>query len=806
MFMLSSVTDRLTRLREEFRGEKTYRDKPVLSAEVPRLLTEAYQMYEADAVIIKRAKALKHICDNMTILVRPDELVVGNVAPAGRACVLWLENGADWLWDELESGVFENRGLDTEGHSITKEDKEYLLGIKDYWEPRSVSARIHATAPDGLASTYGSGVLLYHGKQMANDPTGHFCANYNKAITKGFKAIRDEARTKMAELEGCIQGDDGHRYLFYKSIVIVCDVCIDFPKRYAAECRRIAATADETRKEELLRMADSLDWILENPCRTYAEAIQAMFLYHIIMCIDSNMHALTFGRVDQYMWPFLEKDLREGRITESEAQEWMDCLCLKISDASRLWSEGSAKNSGGYSTNQHMTLGGQTREGKDATNPVSFMMLQSVARLILRDPPLSVRVHRNTPAALWEAGLLTSSIVGGIPVFENDEVLIPAFMDRGVPYEDAIDYCIIGCVEPAITGAEWPACGGSGKESYVNFANCALLAINNGVNPLTGIQAGLPTGYLYEMKTFDEVLDAVKRQMAYFLRWHMTMTNMYEIESAELHPLPIVSATMDGCMETGKDVTCGGAKYNSTGVSGIGTANIADSLAAIKYMVFDRKECTARELHDALMANWEGFEPLRQKILNDVPHYGNDDDYVDQFARWATSLYADIVNATRTPRGYFKAGLYPVSCHILFGHMTAATPDGRFSGEALADGISPKQGADRNGPAAILKSVGKLDTIKFRNGTLLNMKFHPKVLEGEGNRTGKLKNLIQAYFDMKGMHVQFNVVSSDTLRAAQENPEEYKNLVIRIAGFSAYFVELYKELQDDLIRRNELAV
>ena len=803
MLKLGPITDRVQRLRAEFRSEKTWENRPVLSAEVPRLLTEAYQMYEADTPIVKRAKALKHICENMTILVSKDELIAGNVAPFDRSCTLWLECGADWIWEELEDGTFQKRGPDLEGHAISDEDAEYIMSIKDYWKNKSVSARVHAMAPDGLKDTYGSGVLLYHGKNMANDPTGHFCAGYNKVITKGFKAIREEALQKMAELDGHFEGRDAATYNFYRAMVITCDTCILFPKRYAAECRRQAETeTDQTRKEELLFMADGFDNIMENPARNFWEATQAMFLYHIMLSIEGENHAMTFGRVDQYLWPYLEKELAEGTITKARAQEIIDCLMLKANQYSRLWSVTSAKNMGGYSNNQHMTLGGQTRDGKDASNPVSYMMLYSMARLVLRDPPLSIRVHKGTPADLWETALLTSSIVGGIPVFENDDIIIKALLDRGIEPEDALDYCIIGCVEPAITGKEWSACGGSGKESYFNLAGCVVLGINNGINPMTGKQAGLPTGYLYEMKTFDEVLAAVEKQLHYFLSWHMTMTNVYEVAAGEIHPIPLASATIDGCMEHGVDVINGGAKYNGTGVSGIGTANVADSLAAIKYMIFDEKRCTAKEFYDALMANWEGYEPLRQEVLNRCPHYGNDDDEVDKFATWATSLYADQVNNTRTPRGYFKAGLYPVSAHILMGHMTWATPDGRFADEPLSDGISPKQGLDKNGPAAILKSASKLETRKFRNGTLLNLKFHPKVLEGE-HGVDKLKNLIQTFFDLEGMHVQYNVVSTETLKDAQKNPENYKDLVIRIAGFSAYFIELYKELQDDIIKRNE---
>lgn len=804
MMKLAPVTPRVQRLRDKFRSANNWQSRPVLCAELPRLLTEAYQMFEADTPVVKRAKALKHICDNMTILVNPDELIVGNFAPADRSCTLWLECGADWIWEELKDGTFQKRGPDLEGHSISDEDAQYIMSLKDYWKPRSVSARVHAMAPDGLQKTYGSGVLLYQGKNMANDPTGHFCADYRKAISKGFAAIKQEAQARMAAMEGKSQGDDARKYNFYRAISICCDVCIAFPKRYAKKCRELAETEqDETRKQELLQMAESLDWILENPARNYWEAVQAMYLYHVLLTIHGENHAMTLGRVDQYLWPYLKKDLEEGTITMDRAQEIMDCFFLKLNNYSRLWSVQSARNMGGYSHNQHMTLGGQTPDGKDATNPVSYMMLQTIVRLMLRDPPLSVRIHKNTPRELWEACLYTSSIVGGIPVFENDDVIIPSLIDRGVAPEDAYDYCIIGCVEPAVTGKEWSACGGSGKESYFNFAGCLVLAINNGINPLTGKQAGLPTGYLYEMKSFDEVLDAFKKQLAYFLDWHTTMTNVYEIAAQEIHPIPLASATMEGCMESGLDVIWGGAKYNGTGVSGIGIANVADSLAAIKYMVFDEKRCSAKELYDALMANWEGYEPLRQEIMNNPKlHYGNDDDYVDQYATMLGNLYADQINKTRSPRGYFKAGLYPVSAHILMGHMTWATPDGRFAEEPLADGISPRQGMDRCGPAAILKSASKLETQKFQNGTLINLKFHPKVLEGE-NGYQKLQELIQTFFKLKGMHVQFNVVSSETLRKAQAHPEDYKDLVIRIAGFSAYFVELYKELQDDLIRRNE---
>jgi formate C-acetyltransferase len=335
------------------------------------------------------------------------------------------------------------------------------------------------------------------------------------------------------------------------------------------------------------------------------------------------------------------------------------------------------------------------------------------------------------------------------------------------------------------------------------MANAILLAINNGKNPLTGKQSPLQTGYLYEMKTFDEVKESYEKTVNYYADWQVTMTNFYELVAAEIMPIPIASATIDGCIESGLDVVWGGAKYNSTGTSGIGCANVADSLSAIKYLVFDTKKYTAHEFYDAMMANWEGYEPMRQEVLNSVPRFGNDNPYVDEIARWSMSVFADRIAQGTGFRGKYRAGIYPVSAHIAFGSNTWATPDGRLAHEPLSDGISPKQGLDKQGPVATLNSASCLEHGKFANGTLLNMKFHPKSVEGDNGLT-KLCHLVETYFDKGGMHLQYNIVSSDTLRKAQQQPEEYKDLVIRIAGFSAYFVELYKDLQDDLIKRTDI--
>ena len=409
-----------------------------------------------------------------------------------------------------------------------------------------------------------------------------------------------------------------------------------------------------------------------------------------------------------------------------------------------------------------------------------------------------------------------------MPTFENDDVIIPALQSRGLSLEDARNYTLIGCVEPAGCGCEWPACGGTGQESYMNLVNMLWTALNDGYLPMPPVvverlpagspipeppkdRVGLPTGRLSEMTSFDAVKAAFEKQVRWFVKWHHININSFEYVAREVLPQPVVSATMGGCMEKGADVMFGGATYNSTGNSGVGIGNVADSLNIIRHCVFEKKICTARELYDAILNNWEGHEALHRYILNEAPHYGNGIPEVDALAGWAAKVFADAVNDTTGPRGRSSAGLYPVTINVMFGKLTAATPDGRKKYEPLADGIASPQGYDKNGPTAVISSVSAIHQTDFPNGTLMNLKFHPTALAGEEGWR-KLSALMQTYFDMGGMELQVNVVSSDLLKDAQQNPGRHKNLVVRVAGFSAYFIELAKDGQNDLIRRTELAM
>lgn len=797
MYQFKPVTARVAALRER------YRTAPViLDSEHARLVTEAYQKYSHDVAILKRAKMLYYVCENRTLRVEDQELLVGNLGLNYRGTSVSPDYGMGWLIDELDTGLFDKRDKQLEHMELSEEDRKVFREIWPFWKENSASTFVDKAIPPIFADVLAGGVLSYREKGNADMPTGHFNANYKKLIDRGLSSIRREAQEKLDAMMGKIGANDPPKFFFYQAVIICCDAMILLAKRYAAACLEKAQTAEGKRKEELLMMADSLNRIMEQPCKTFHDAVQACYLYQIVLALDGSLHGISFGRFDQYCWPYLKADLEEGRITEDEAQELIDCFFLKISDMFKGRSHHVSMGGGGYTSGQQMSLGGVDAQGNDASNPLSYMLLEASARLKLHTPPLSLRIHKNTPKKLWEAATECTKQVGGIPTFQNDDVIIPMMVESGYSLEDARDYCIIGCVEPAGSGNDFPACGGPHAKCYINMANCLIVALNDGVNPTNGVQSGPHTGKLSEMTDFSQVLEAFRKQVDFYMDWKISLTNMMEFITQNVMPLPVLSVTLDGCMESGIDCTSGGAKYNGCGSASVGTGTVGNSLAAIKWAVFDEKICTAREFYDAWMAGWVGHEELRQTLIHKAPHYGNGDEWVDELASWAMETYARKYNSGEFRRGHMKAGLFSVSGHIPMGKSTMATPDGRLGGTPLSDGISPSQATDKFGPIPILQAASKLKQSHDYNGTLLNMKFHPKSVEGDEGRE-KLIRLVQTYFEQGGMHIQYNVIGSDTLRDAQKHPDQYRDLVIRIAGFSAYFVELYKELQDDLISRTD---
>lgn len=800
MYLFRPVSDRVARMKE------LYRNTPfVLDAERALIVTESYKEHWHAPAAIRKAQSLYDICAQMTIRVEKDELIVGNIGKNYKGTTMWPENdGMAWLYNELETGVFDAREFQDEPMSFPQEERDLLYTIRDFWRDNCFSAFMDAAMPEGYEPLIDAGVLMVWPSGNGQVPTGHLSPNYKKVIEKGFGAVRQEAQARLDSMRGRMYGHDAEKYYFYKSVVIICDAYSLLARRYAEECRKqLGFPLSVGRRGELLQLAGSLDWIAENPARTFHEAVQAAFLYQIFLYLDGNFQGLSFGRFDQYTYPCLKAELNAGTITMEKAQEIVDCFWLKVGALFGARIVMVARLTGAYSTFQHLTLGGVDREGKDATNPVTFMALESPARLQLHEPPVSLRVSKTTPDELFECAFESSKRAGGIPCFQNETLIIDALVEgKHYSLEDARDFCIIGCQEIGGSGNDYPATGGVHSLADVNLANVLLLAINNGLNPMSQKTCAPGTGYLYDMKSFDEVLAAVKKQIDYFVDWLLTLNNCAEVISMKERLVPALSAMLDGCMENGKDCVCGGARYNSFGVPATGVATISESLLAIKYMCYDARICSPRRLYDAVMANWSGYEDVRQQILNMPHHYGNNDPYADAIVKWTMDTFAAAVGRGYSTRGRFRPGLFTASSHVYAGARAWATPDGRVTGESLSDCISPKQGADVNGPTAVLASACCFDHKPFTNGLALNMKFAPVTLAGDDSLS-KMKSLMHAYFGMGGMEVQYNIVSSEILKAAQSDPETYKNLVVRVAGFSAYFVELHRSLQNDIIARTE---
>ena len=814
MYQFSPSTERINHMRELIRDRVIRND-----AERMRIITESYRKNEYMPPLIKRSLAFKDLCEQMTVFIKDFELIVGGKGPHFFSAPVYPEWGAGvpWLlepvasgeWTIREDGLYHNPDGEELKHTVSPEDVETIKECWEFWKTRTTGVMADAWQPDHHAELKRLNVSSYAegGMPIVALPAGHLIAGYPKIINKGYAAIRKQAQDWLDEHYGFTMGEDLEKYLFYKAAVITCDGCMTLVKRYArCAAEKAAACTDPGRKAELEMMADGLEWISENPARTFWEACQATMMYQVCLQIECLFPSPALGRFDQYTWPFLKKDLEEGRITMEYAQEITDAFFLK---ANCYYGAGPARlvsTTGIGNTYQHTTLGGVDPEtGEDATNPVTYMVLETVGRLKLHDPTISLRFNRNSPDKLWDCALATSKLVGGLPLYQNDEVIIPALMQElDFELRDARDYGIIGCQEIVGCGTDYPAPNGMlPPHASVWWGSIFNMAINNGINPFNGEQASVTTDYLYNMTSIEQVREAVEKMGRHIMGMFISTNNYAEYVSSFTCPQPILSISIGGCMEKGKDVVNGGAKYNSYGGTATGLATLADSLTTIKYMCFDKKLLTTRELYDAWIANWEGYEPLRQRLLNEVSHYGNADPYADMELKWCVDLYYRICQEFHSTRSkVYKCGLYGASDHVQQGHITFATPDGRKTGEPIADAMSPAQSRDKNGPTAVFQSTLVFDHHHYLGGIALNMRMHPSVLSNQEG-IDKLRDMTKSYFEDGGMEVQYNVVDTVTLREAQEEPEKYRDLVVRIAGYSAYFIELGTDLQNDIISRNE---
>ena len=819
-----------------------YAKMPEIESARGLLVTESYKQTENLPIIKRRSAAFAHILRNIPIVIRDRELIVGSATVAPRGCQVFPEYSYEWLEAEFET--VSTRAADP--FYISEQTKADLRAAYPYWKGKTNSDLAKANmAPEAYEAFVTHGIFT-PGNYFYNG-IGHVNVNYEKVLKIGYRGIIAEAMAAQKKLD-VSDPEYVQRNNFLEAVIESLEAVVEYARRYAKLARELAKKEKcEIRKAELEKIATTCMRVPEFPATSFYEACQSFWFVQLLLQIESSGHSISPGRFDQYMYPFYKKDIDNGVITIEQAQEFIDCIWVKLNDINKVRDAGSADGFAGYGMFQNLIVGGQDVHGMDATNDLSYMCLEAAMHVPLPQPSISVRVWNGSPQPFLLKAAALTRLGTGLPAYYNDEVIIPSIMARGLTLEDARDYCIIGCVEPQ----KGSKTDGWHDAAFFNMCRPLELVFSSGVDK--GVQIGPETGDVTKMTSFEEFFEAYKTQQSYFIKLLVNANNAIDMAHATRCPLPFQSCMVDDCIGRGKSLQEGGAIYNFTGPQGFGIANNTDALLAVKQLVFEQKVVTMSELKDALAANFgygitgaaaeritrevacslaeEGVEvnegvikaiyrevttagsipaelktryrEIKRLIDETCPKYGNDIYEVDMFARAVANTYTKEVEKYKNPRGgIFQAGLYPVSANVPLGAQTGATPDGRLAFTPVADGIGPASGRDVKGPTATANSVAKLEQGVASNGTLLNQKFHPSALAGMSGLT-KFVALLRSYFDQKGMHMQFNVVTRETLLDAQKNPEKYKTLVVRVAGYSALFTTLSRSLQDDIINRTE---
>jgi len=690
------MNERIRKLKE-----KIFNSIPEIQTERAEIITKAYEEAKEEPPILRRAIAFERILEHMPVYIRDDELIVGSETEKPGSVQVFPEFSTDWILSELDN--FETR-KDNSRLTVKPNVKSKLRAILSKWEGETVFDHGFAQIPESGKQAIKEGIIApISGLRYA---IGHVLPDYQLVITKGFNKIIQEVQNKKQSLD-ISKPEDFQKNQFFDAVIMVCKAAIRFSRRYAAEAERLANLEfNEDRKKELKKIQEVCTKVPAEPAETFHEALQSFWFVHLLILLESKGMGISPGRFDQYMYPFFKKDLEKGQCTLEEAQELLACLWIKFNEVNYLLDRNMGELIGGYPSRQNLVLGGQSPDGGDATNELSFLCMKTTAELKLPQPSLSIRYHAGTPDKFMLEACKLVRLGLGFPAMYNDEIIIPALLNRGIPIEDARNYALIGCVEPAVPGKSYNA----PAASKFNLVKCLELALNNGMCPLCGKQLGPRTGDAYSFSSIQDLLDAYARQVAFFVKQMVIIENIIDMTHQRLVPLPFLSSLIGGCIEKGKDVTAGGAYYNFTGPQGVGLANVADSLAAIEEVVFSKAKITIHQLKEALDNNFEGDYARIQKILEAAPKYGNDDDRVDLLAKKVLEIYAREVEKYHNPRGgQFQAGTFPATAHVSLGVVTGATPDGRKAGEAFADGISPAQQRDKKSVTAVLKSVSKLD-------------------------------------------------------------------------------------------------
>ena len=793
-----TLTERMKEFREEVLDEKPYID-----AQRAILATLAYKENLNQPRVMVRAKMLEKVLDNMSIYIEDKSLLAGNQATKNRNAPIFPEYTMEFVMKELDQ--FEKRDGDV--FYITEKTKEQLREIAPFWQNNNLRARGEALLPEEVRVFMETGVFGMEGKLNAGD--AHLAVNYERILKDGLRGYEKRVKEYKASLD-LTNPESIDKYCFYNAVLIVLEAVRNFANRYSVLAQDLAEKElNQERKIELLEISRICSKVPYEPAETFREAVQSVWFIQLILQIESNGHSLSYGRFDQYMYPYYNRDIKNDTIKESEALELLTCLWIKTLTINKVRSQAHTLSSAGSPMYQNVTIAGQTIDKKDAVNDLSFLVLKSVAQTRLTQPNLTVRYHKNINKHFLDECVEVMRLGFGMPALNNDEIIIPSFMDWQVKEEDAYNYSAIGCVETAVPGKWGYRCTGM---SYINFPRMLLCTTNNGVDLTSNKRFTKGYGYFTEMESYEELLKAWDKTIREITRYSVIVENVIDKASERDVPDILCSALTDDCIARGKTIKEGGAVYDFISGLQVGIANMADCLAAIKKLVYEEKKITRQELWNAILDDFSSPEnkKIQEMLIREAPKYGNDDDYVDQLIVEAYDSYIEEIEKypntryNRGPIGGIRyAGTSSISANVGQGMSTMATPDGRNAFEPLAEGCSPAHNSDKNGPTAVFKSVSKLRTNKITGGVLLNQKMTPQMLSTEENRQ-KLELLIKTFFNrLHGYHVQYNIVSKETLIDAQKHPEKHKDLIVRVAGYSAFFNVLSKKTQDDIIGRTE---
>ncbi len=772
--------------------ERVLATKPSIDLENARLLTESFMKTEGEPVVVRKAKGFRERCQRKTVFIWDDELIVGCTGSKIRGGILC----PDVCWPALDKELETIPTRLQDPFLISEDDKRLFKDfIKPYWKGRSLQEAWEARMPEDVRRLTDAAVI--NADLRAIRGPGELTVGYQWVITNGISGIRKRIEEKLASLDTATP-EGYEKAIYLNALLIACDGIVTLAKRYAQVAASMAAEErDPRRKAELEKIAKTCQWVPENPARTFGEAVQAFYFYHISVLMEQNAPSYNPGRMDQYLYPYFKKDIAEGILTKEEAQELLDCLWVKLSESCLFQDERTAKYAAGYMMFQNTCCGGITADGQDAVNELSYMMLQATMEVKLYQPSLSVRYNKekNPDSFLRKVADLVA-MGTGFPSIHSDEVGIKIMMNKGVPLEEAYNWNPCGCVETNLSGKlrNWT------DFAHLNLGSAVEFALTNGVQRLTKSSLAPQTGAPRQFATFTEFKAAVKTQLAYLVRKAVEANQVLEAIAGELRPVPVVSLSFEECVENAKDYEWGGAKYNlGNAISWVGVADIVNSLGTVKKLIYEDKKLSWDELLEALDNNFEEYEEIRQMCLS-TPKYGNDIPEVDEIATEIIQFAAEEIGRYQGKHGRMISGILPVTAHIPSGLVIGALPSGRKACLPLTDGVSPMPGTDVNGPTAVLKSVSKINHAVFGSGTLLNMKLDPSLLKDDRGKIAFM-NLIKGMCDLGVYHIQLNVISAETLQEAQKYPERHRNLLVRVAGYTAYFVELEKTVQDEIISR-----